>query len=116
MKYPLLNKRSNPYNKLNEFVQKEKEKGLRLLITFKVIKSLVIKQLNEEQHSEEDIQNSMAQIDSKSIELAKQIFIKCRDSPSEQEIQTIAEEIIKTFNDDNTQNNADNFTKTTSGV
>ncbi len=112
----MLNKRSNTYDKLNEFVQKEKEKGLRLLIIFKVIKSLVINELNKEQHREEDIHNSMAQIDSKSIELAKQIFIKCRDSPSEQEIQTIAEEIIKTFDTDNVQNNVDNFTKTTSGV
>lgn len=112
----MLKTHSNPYDKLNEFVQKEKEKGLRLLIIFKLIKSLVIKQLNEEQHDEEEIQNSMAKIDLKSIELAKQIFIKCRDSPSEKEIQTIAEEIKKTFNNDNTQNNVDNFTKTTSGV
>lgn len=116
MKYPLLNTHSNPYDKLNEFVQKEKEKGLKLLIIFKIIKSLVIKQLNKEHLSEEETQNSMEQIDTMSIELAKQIFIKSRDSPSEQEIQTIAEEIIKTFNEDNTQNNVDNFTKTTSGV
>ena len=82
----MLNKPSNPYNKLNEFVVKEKEQGLKLLVIFKTIKLQIIKELTE-QHSEEDVEKSMENINLKSIDLAKQIFLKCGDSPSEVETQ-----------------------------
>lgn len=95
-RYPLSNKHSNTFERFNEFVKKGGERGLNLLIIFKNIKSKVIDELNKE-HDSETIEKSMSNINSECIELAKQIFSKGGDQPTEEDIQKLVNEITKTL-------------------
>ncbi len=88
------NKHSHTFKKFNELVRKKGEKGLKLFIIFKTVKSKVIDELDKDYDSEK-LENSMDNINSQCIELSREIFSKGGEEPTEDEIRKIIEEIIK---------------------
>jgi len=89
----LSNKHSHSFKKLNEFVRKKGEKGLKLFIIFKTVKSKVIDELSKDYDSEK-LENSMDDINFQCIELAKEIFSKGGEQPTEKDIRKVINTIL----------------------
>ena len=83
-----MSKTHSPFEKLNELVEKRREKGLKLLFISEIVKNVVIN-ANIQQSSHLQSQFSEDDINRECMKVSKEILDKCKENPSEEDIKKI---------------------------
>ena len=86
----------NKLSKINELIKKHGKKGLGLLIMFKLVKSRLIDEINEE-HYDEVIEINEDELNELCINKAKQIMEKKKDQPTEEDIKELLGRIFSGY-------------------
>ena len=86
----------NKLSKIDELIKKHGKKGLGLLIMFKLVKSRLIDEINEE-HYDEEIEINEDELNELCINKAKQIMEKKKDHPTEGDIKELLSRIFSGY-------------------
>ncbi len=103
-----LNKQSDSFERLNGIVQKSGEKGLKLILLFKMIKKEVLNCLKSEYHEIDWIEFE-DNLNEECMNISKEILSKNKETPTEEDINEVIKNIKKSVDSQNFNHFRDNY-------